>query len=114
MPFLKIDKGLADDADGVQLMKPIGGLDELLERAVGKRIFGTKERSVIKLADAKGIAAIADQQFAVGEQVLGARPRADPRARGRHQEPAEGGGRGAAQGGDPRTPRRRLGATASC
>jgi fructose-bisphosphate aldolase class I len=70
VPFLKIDKGLADDADGVQLMKPIGGLDELLERAVGKDIFGTKERSVIKLADATGIAAIADQQFAVGEQVL--------------------------------------------
>ena len=71
VPFLKIDKGLADDADGVQLMKPIGGLDELLERAVAKHVFGTKERSVIKLADAKGIAAIADQQFAVGEQVLG-------------------------------------------
>ncbi len=70
VPFLKIDKGLADDADGVQLMKPIGGLDELLERGVAKHIFGTKERSVIKLADAKGIAAIADQQFAVGEQVL--------------------------------------------
>jgi fructose-bisphosphate aldolase, class I len=70
VPFLKIDKGLADDADGVQLMKPIGGLDELLERAVGKHVFGTKERSVIKLADATGIAAIADQQFAVGEQVL--------------------------------------------
>jgi len=71
VPFLKIDKGLADDADGVQVMKPIGGLDELLERAVAKNVFGTKERSVIKLADAKGIAAIADQQFAVGEQVLG-------------------------------------------
>ena len=70
VPFLKIDKGLADDADGVQLMKPIGGLDELLERAVAKHVFGTKERSVIKLADAAGIAAIADQQFAVGEQVL--------------------------------------------
>ena len=71
VPFLKIDKGLADDADGVQVMKPIAGLDELLERAVAKNVFGTKERSVIKLADAKGIAAIADQQFAVGEQVLG-------------------------------------------
>jgi fructose-bisphosphate aldolase class I len=71
VPFLKIDRGLADDADGVQVMKPIGGLDELLERAVAKNVFGTKERSVIKLADAKGIAAIADQQFAVGEQVLG-------------------------------------------
>ena len=54
VPFLKIDKGLADEADGVQLMKPIGGLDELLERAVAKHVFGTKERSVIKLADAAG------------------------------------------------------------
>jgi fructose-bisphosphate aldolase, class I len=71
VPFLKIDKGLADDTDGVQLMKPIGGLDELLERGVAKHVFGTKERSVVKLADAGGIAAVADQQFAIGEQVLG-------------------------------------------
>jgi fructose-bisphosphate aldolase class I len=70
VPFLKIDKGLEDEADGVQLMKPMPGLDALLERAVAKGVFGTKERSVIKLADASGIQAIADQQFEVGRQVL--------------------------------------------
>jgi len=72
VPFLKIDKGLAADADDVQLMKPMPGLDQLLERAVSKGIFGTKERSVIKRANAKGIQAIADQQFEVGRQVLAA------------------------------------------
>jgi fructose-bisphosphate aldolase class I len=71
VPFLKIDKGLEDEADGVQLMKPMPGLDALLERAVAKGVFGTKERSVIKLADPKGIQAIADQQLEVGQQVLG-------------------------------------------
>jgi fructose-bisphosphate aldolase, class I len=72
VPFLKVDKGLADEADGVQLMKPIGGLDDLLARAVPKGVFGTKMRSVIKLADEGGIKAIVDQQFEVGEQILGA------------------------------------------
>ena len=72
VPFLKIDKGLAADENGVQLMKPIGGLDALLERAVQKGVFGTKERSVIKRADRKGIQAIVDQQFEVGRQVLAA------------------------------------------
>jgi len=72
VPFLKVDKGLADEQSGVQLMKPIPGLDELLQRAVGKRIFGTKMRSVIKLADEGGIKAIVDQQFEVGEQILAA------------------------------------------
>lgn len=72
VPFLKIDKGLEDEADGVQLMKPIPGLDELLGRAATKGIFGTKERSVIKVADAKGVDAIVDQQFDVGGQVLAA------------------------------------------
>jgi fructose-bisphosphate aldolase class I len=71
VPFLKIDKGLEDEADGVQLMKPMPELDALLERAVAKGIFGTKERSVVKLADPKGIQAIADQQLQVGKQVLG-------------------------------------------
>jgi len=71
VPFLKIDKGLEDEADGVQRMKPMPGLDALLERAVAKGVFGTKERSVIKLADRKGVQAIADQQFDVGRQVLG-------------------------------------------
>ena len=70
VPFLKIDKGLQDEAQGVQLMKPMPDLDALLERGVAKGMFGTKERSVIKLADAAGIQAIADQQFEVGGQVL--------------------------------------------
>jgi fructose-bisphosphate aldolase class I len=72
VPFLKVDKGLADEVDGVQLMKPIDGLDGLLERAVAKGIFGTKMRSVVKTADAKGISAIVEQQFGVGSQILGA------------------------------------------
>lgn len=72
VPFLKIDKGLAPDADDVQLMKPMPGLDDLLKRAVSKGIFGTKERSVIKRANRKGIQAIVDQQFEVGRQVLAA------------------------------------------
>jgi fructose-bisphosphate aldolase class I len=71
VPFLKIDKGLADEADGVQLMKPMPGLDELLERGVAKGVFGTKERSVIKLANDAGVKAVVDQQFEVGRQVLG-------------------------------------------
>lgn len=72
VPFLKIDKGLADEADGVQLMKPIPDLDDLLARGREKHMFGTKERSVVKLADQAGIDAIADQQFDVGRQVLAA------------------------------------------
>ena len=71
VPFIKIDKGLADEADGAQAMKAMPGLDELLERAAGKGMFGTKERSVIKLANDKGIGAVVDQQFEVGRQVLG-------------------------------------------
>ena len=69
VPFLKVDKGLADVEDGVQLMKPIGGLDQLLERAVEHRIFGTKMRSVIKDADPAGVAAIVDQQFELGARI---------------------------------------------
>lgn len=72
VPFLKIDKGLADEADGVQLMKPIGGLDALLARAVAKGIFGTKMRSVINSANQKGIDAVLDQQFEVGQQIFAA------------------------------------------
>ena len=72
VPFLKVDKGLDDEDDGVQLMKPNPDLDELLARAVDKRIFGTKMRSVIKQASASGVAAIADQQFEVGRQILAA------------------------------------------
>ncbi|MCV7423870.1 fructose bisphosphate aldolase [Mycobacterium yunnanensis] len=70
VPFLKIDKGLQDAANGVQLMKPIPDLDELLARAVGKGIFGTKERSVIGAADAEGIGRVVTQQFDVARQVL--------------------------------------------
>jgi len=70
VPFLKIDQGLADARDGVKLMKPMPGLDALLERAVAKGIFGTKERSVIDAANPAGIAAVVDQQFEVGNQVL--------------------------------------------
>ena len=72
VPFLKIDKGLEDEADGVQRLKPIPGLAELLARAKAKGVFGTKERSVIKQDNAKGIADVLDQQFALGQQVLDA------------------------------------------
>ncbi len=70
VPFLKIDKGLAEEKDGVKLMKPMPDLDALLKRAVAKGIFGTKERSVIDAANPKGIAAIVGQQFEVARQVL--------------------------------------------
>jgi len=70
VPFLKVDKGLEDEADGVQLMKPIAGLDELLLRAKAKGVFGTKKRSVINQASPSGIAAIVKQQFEVAEQIL--------------------------------------------
>ncbi len=70
VPFLKIDKGLAPEDEGVQLMKPMPGLDDLLKRAVAKGVFGTKERSVIKRGNLKGIQNIVDQQFEVGKQVL--------------------------------------------
>ncbi|MBP6798657.1 MAG: fructose bisphosphate aldolase [Luteimonas sp.] len=72
VPFLKIDKGLEDEADGVQRMKPIPGLADLLARAKAKGVFGTKERSVIKSNNAKGIADVLDQQFELGRQVLAA------------------------------------------
>jgi len=70
VPFLKIDKGLADEEDGVQLMKPLPDLDELLDRATAKGIFGTKERSVIGAANPTGVEAIVAQQFEVAERVL--------------------------------------------
>ncbi|WP_272762427.1 fructose bisphosphate aldolase [Luteimonas sp. BLCC-B24] len=72
VPFLKIDKGLEDEADGVQMLKPIPGLDALLARAKAKGVFGTKERSVIKQNNAAGIARVLDQQFELGRQVLAA------------------------------------------
>ncbi len=70
VPFLKIDKGLEDEANGVQLMKPMPGLDALLDHAKALGVFGTKERSVINSADPAGIAAVVAQQFEVGKQVL--------------------------------------------
>lgn len=70
VPFLKVDKGLEDEADGVQLMKPIGGLGELLDRAKALGVFGTKMRSVIASASPSGIAAIVNQQFAVAGEIL--------------------------------------------
>jgi fructose-bisphosphate aldolase class I len=72
VPFLKIDKGLEEEANGVQMMKPMPGLDTLLARARSLGVFGTKERSVINLANREGIAAIVKQQFEVGRQVLAA------------------------------------------
>ncbi len=70
IPFLKVDKGLADEHDGVQVMKPMPELDALLQRAVKKGIFGTKMRSVIKLANKAGIDAVVAQQFAVARQII--------------------------------------------
>jgi fructose-bisphosphate aldolase class I len=72
VPFLKVDQGLADEVDGVQVMKPIAGLDKLLVRANEKGVFGTKMRSVIKLANEAGVDAIVDQQFEIGQQILDA------------------------------------------
>jgi fructose-bisphosphate aldolase class I len=71
VPLLKVDKGLADSANGAKLMKPIEGLDDLLKRAVAKGMFGTKMRSVIDAADPVGIAANVGQQFEIGHQILG-------------------------------------------
>ena len=72
VPFLKVDKGLADEDNGAQLMKPMPDLDSLLNRANEKEIFGTKMRSVIKQANAAGISAVVKQQFKVGQQIIAA------------------------------------------
>jgi fructose-bisphosphate aldolase, class I len=72
VPFVKVDKGLADEADGVQVMKPMPQLDDLLARARDGGVFGTKMRSVVKLADEGGIRRIVEQQFEVGQQILAA------------------------------------------
>ena len=71
IPFLKVDKGLADEAEGVQMMKPMPDLDALCEKAVSKGVFGSKMRSVIKAANKKGIDAVVAQQFEVGKQIIG-------------------------------------------
>jgi fructose-bisphosphate aldolase class I len=72
VPFLKVDKGLADEVDGAQVMNPNPGLAELLEKAKAAEIFGTKMRSVVKQANAAGIKAVVDQQFEVGRQIVAA------------------------------------------
>lgn len=72
VPFLKVDKGLADESNGAQVMKDIPGLDDLLARAKAKRIFGTKMRSVIKMADEAGVKAVIDQQFDIGRRIIAA------------------------------------------
>jgi fructose-bisphosphate aldolase class I len=71
VPFLKVDKGLADEVDGAQIMKPMPDLDDLCARAVAKGVFGTKMRSVIKVANEAGVTAVVAQQFEVGRQILG-------------------------------------------
>src|SRR5438094_1929992 len=70
VPFLKVDKGLAAEKDGVQLMKPMPDLEQLLKRAKAKHIFGTKMRSFIKQADPSGISSIVSQQFEIARQVI--------------------------------------------
>ncbi|MGI5952420.1 MAG: fructose bisphosphate aldolase [Brooklawnia sp.] len=70
VPILKVDKGLADEANGVKLMKPMPQLDELLDRALAKNIFGTKMRSFIAAANESGIAEVVDQQFEIGTRIL--------------------------------------------
>jgi fructose-bisphosphate aldolase class I len=72
VPFLKVDKGLADEADGAQVMKPMPDLDALLDRAKTHQVFGTKMRSVIKLANSAGVDAVVSQQFEVGRRILDA------------------------------------------
>ncbi len=72
MPFLKVDKGLADESDGAQVMKPMPQLDALLQKARAKNIFGTKMRSVVKTANADGVSAVVDQQFDIGRQIVAA------------------------------------------
>ena len=70
VPFLKVDKGLADESNGAQVMKPMPGLDELLQKARQKNVFGTKMRSVIKTANADGVNAVVSQQFEIGRQII--------------------------------------------
>jgi len=91
VPFLKIDKGLEDEADGVQLMKPMPDLDTLLARATKLGIFGTKERSVVNLANRAGIAAVVEQQFEIADQVLahGLMPIIEPEVNIKSAERAE-------------------------
>ncbi|MFT6268594.1 MAG: fructose-bisphosphate aldolase class I [Alphaproteobacteria bacterium] len=72
VPFLKVDKGLADEENGAQIMKPIPDLDKLLAKATAQEVFGTKMRSVVKMANKAGVDAVVVQQFEVGKQILAA------------------------------------------
>jgi len=72
VPFLKVDKGLADEVNGAQVMNPMPGLSDLLDKAKAAGIFGTKMRSVIKHANAEGVKAVVDQQFEIGRQIVAA------------------------------------------
>jgi fructose-bisphosphate aldolase class I len=91
VPFLKVDKGLEDEADGVQLMKPMPDLDALLVRAKAKGVFGTKMRSIINLASPTGIADIVKQQFEVAAQILdhGLMPMIEPEVNIKSHERAQ-------------------------
>ena len=91
VPFLKVDKGLEDEANGVQLMKPIDDLAAQCKQALSKGVFGTKMRSVINKANAKGISAIVEQQFAFGKQILshGLMPIIEPEVNIKSDERAE-------------------------
>ena len=101
VPFLKVDKGLAAEKDGVQLMKPMPDLPALLEKAKAKRIFGTKMRSFIKQCNGFGIKDIVSQQFEAARADHRRRPRADHRAGSGYSLPAERqGGRVATRGDD--------------
>jgi len=91
VPFLKVDKGLEDEADGVQMMKPMPGLEELLERARAKGVFGTKMRSVVAMASSTGIAANVTQQFKVANRIIdhGLMPIVEPEVSLKSPERAE-------------------------
>ena len=111
VPFLKVDKGLEDERDGVNLMKPIPGLDALLARAAGLGVYGTKMRSTIRLASINGIAAIVDQQFELAAQIAdrGLLPILEPEVL--IKEPRQGGGGSDTAGGARPSTRRAPGAS---
>ena len=98
VPFLKVDKGLAAEVDGAQVMKPMPDLDAVLARAIGHGVFGTKMRSVIRLGNAAGVGAVVSQQFEVARQIMAAGlvPIIEPEID--IHSPEKAGGRGPAQG----------------
>ena len=106
VPFLKVDKGLEAEKDGVQLMKPMPGLAALLEKAKSKRIFGTKMRSVIKHANPASIKNVVRQQFEIAGQIIAAGLGTDRRTRSRYSLSGKSQGRSVAQNGHPREAQR--------